>query len=221
MTWALTRGDDRQWTIHIDRMVANGVPYPGAHEPEWELPSHSAVITIREPGRVARDFTFVVADAKSSANAGSVDKTAECRLWARGMYTAEAAVELLARGPKPRMLHSSRPWVITSDTGNTTYVDAERLLEGTGGWSGGETLVVDVALSPRRRALQALGHLSPGHREHSARLGSPGPRLWGLRGHAEPRAGGRVRRHPVAAVNAPKPLSVKARGFGVASCGKR
>lgn len=147
VTWALTHGDDRRWTIHIDRMVANPPFYTGFHEPEWELPSHSAVITLREPGRPFRDFTFVVADAQPSSNAGSVDKTIECRQWARGMYTTKAAVELLARGPQPRMLHSSRPWVITSSTGNTTYVDAKRLLEGTGGWSGGETLVVDVALS--------------------------------------------------------------------------
>lgn len=143
VSWPLRQGSRDGWSIHIDRVVAGSPAHAGAHEPQWELPAHGCVISIREPGQRGRDFQFVVTDLPAAPS----DATTLCRQWARGIYATEAAVELLARGLKPEMLRSDRPWVRTSEIGNTTYVDAKRLLEYTGGWSSGETLVVDVALS--------------------------------------------------------------------------
>ncbi len=103
------------------------------------------------------------------------------RAWAEGLYPTEAGVELLIRAGQ---IYDGAPWVIAD--GDRAWIDVDRLIEHTGGLSGGERRLVDVAaslLSPERpvdlndaipgmdRAgvdlvLAAIAHASGSH-EHS------------------------------------------------------
>ena len=68
------------------------------------------------------------------------------REWARGMYPLEAGAELLIR--QGRVIYEGAPWL--DDLGRTprmVSVDAGKLLEGTGGLSGGEQRIVRIAAS--------------------------------------------------------------------------
>ncbi len=64
------------------------------------------------------------------------------RAWARGLYPTEAAVELLIRTGH---VYDRAPWGITD--GDRAWIDVDQLIEHTGGLSGGERRLVDVAAS--------------------------------------------------------------------------
>lgn len=65
------------------------------------------------------------------------------RAWAKGVYPVEAGVELLIR--QGRAIYRGAPWL--TDHGEIVTVDADKLLDGTGAWSGGEQRVARIAVS--------------------------------------------------------------------------
>ena len=67
---------------------------------------------------------------------GAADRA---RVWARGVYTTEAGVELLIRSGR---LSDGAPWVLI-DGG----VDLDALVHASGAWSGGEQRIVRIATS--------------------------------------------------------------------------
>ncbi|WP_062516041.1 hypothetical protein [Demequina gelatinilytica] len=80
------------------------------------------------------------------------DRTQEFRAWVRGVYASEAAVEMLARGPRPGMLDDSRPWIEANgnwsvDLGDDYDVITAPLLTTSAAWPTSERAYVDVAVS--------------------------------------------------------------------------
>ncbi len=70
------------------------------------------------------------------------------RTWAKGIYPAEAAVELLIRQGKA--IYEGAPWLREGDTlagERLVYIDVDELVNESGAWSGGERRVVDIAAS--------------------------------------------------------------------------
>lgn len=70
---------------------------------------------------------------------------ADPRAWADGMYTAEAATELLIRAFGGTMADPSRPWIRTSDRGH--WIDFESIPDHLGALSGGEQRLLQIAAS--------------------------------------------------------------------------
>ena len=79
----------------------------------------------------------------NTMNDTSSDLEVSLRAWARGMYTTEAAAELLIRAGHAR---PGAPWLVDAGDGRTG-IEPTRLLASTGTMSGGERRLVDVALS--------------------------------------------------------------------------
>ncbi len=46
-----------------------------------------------------------------------IDTTDQLRRWARGMYTTEAATELLIRAHRGALASIDRPWILAGDHG--------------------------------------------------------------------------------------------------------
>lgn len=70
------------------------------------------------------------------------------RAWAKGLYPAEAGVELLIRQGKA--IYEPAPWLeeLERPEGpSMVSIDVSRLLEEVGAWSGGEQRVVRIAAS--------------------------------------------------------------------------
>jgi len=72
------------------------------------------------------------------------------RRWAEGIYTTEAGVELLIR--QGRAIYERAPWLIETDWAEAgrprmVALDVDALLDGTGGYSGGESRVIRIAAS--------------------------------------------------------------------------
>lgn len=65
------------------------------------------------------------------------------RRWARGLYPAEAGVELLLR--QELAIYDGAPWI--RHEGGYAAIDPEALLDQTAGWSGGERRLVAIAAS--------------------------------------------------------------------------
>jgi hypothetical protein len=68
----------------------------------------------------------------------------ELRAWARGMYSDEAAVELIIR---LGLAHETQPWIGPLSVDGHRWVDAEVLVEASGAWSGGEKRIIRIAAS--------------------------------------------------------------------------
>lgn len=71
------------------------------------------------------------------------ETAAAVRAWAKGIYPLEAGAELLIR--QGRAIYAGAPWL--EDRGDVVAVDADRLLDGAGAWSGGEQRLVRIAAS--------------------------------------------------------------------------
>jgi hypothetical protein len=67
------------------------------------------------------------------------------RLWARGMYTTEAATELLIRAGNGTYTAIGRPWITATDGGY--WVDFAVINEHLGALSGGEQRILRIAAS--------------------------------------------------------------------------
>lgn len=125
----------------------------------------------------------------TTENHGSVH--AGLRAWARGMYTTEAAVELLIRSG--RALYPAAPWLTQRSDGKIA-LDFDQLDEAAGAWSGGERALVAIAVSlvdPERPVqlgdeiarldrddvalvLAAIAHTSGSHQHSGLRHGADG-----------------------------------------------
>ena len=73
------------------------------------------------------------------------DTTDQLRRWARGMYTTEAATELLIRAHKSTFASIHRPWIKPGDHGY--WIDFPAITEHLGGMSGGEQRLLRIAAS--------------------------------------------------------------------------
>lgn len=71
------------------------------------------------------------------------------RAWAEGIYSTEAGVELLIRQGKA--IRKGAPWLDEfepiGDRPRMVAINVDELLDGTGGWSGGERRIVRIAAS--------------------------------------------------------------------------
>lgn len=68
----------------------------------------------------------------------------ELRAWAAGMYTTEAAVELLIRGFEGRFAAAGNPWITENENG-AHWVNFENLPAQTGALSSGERAYLHIA----------------------------------------------------------------------------
>jgi hypothetical protein len=69
----------------------------------------------------------------------------ELRRWEHGMYTTEAATELLVRAHRGAFASIERPWVKPGDHGY--WIDFPAITEHVGGMSGGEQRLLRIAAS--------------------------------------------------------------------------
>ncbi len=69
----------------------------------------------------------------------------QLRAWARGMYTTEAATELLIRAHHGTFVDPSRPWISNED--NWYWIDFASIPEHLGALSGGEQRLLRIAAS--------------------------------------------------------------------------
>lgn len=76
----------------------------------------------------------------------SVDTADDLRAWAKGMYTTEAAVELLLRGFNGRFAESECPWIQLNDAGGW-WLELEAIPDNVGGLSSGERAFLLIAAS--------------------------------------------------------------------------
>lgn len=76
----------------------------------------------------------------------SVDAADDLRAWAKGMYTTEAAVELLIRGFNGRFADVGYPWIQLNDQGGY-WVDLEAIPGNVGVLSSGERAYLLIAAS--------------------------------------------------------------------------
>jgi hypothetical protein len=73
------------------------------------------------------------------------------RAWARGIYPVEAGAELLIR--QRRTIYDGAPWLTEQESSyaparsRMVAIDVGALLEGTGGYSGGERQLIRIAAS--------------------------------------------------------------------------
>lgn len=91
----------------------------------------------------------------------------DLRAWAKGMYTIEAATELLIRGFGGKFAAPGNPWVYTSSepqgTGQVSaWIDFEAIPEEAGVLSGGERRFLLLAASLAEDVPVVLGDLVPG-----------------------------------------------------------
>ena len=75
----------------------------------------------------------------------SIDITDHLRRWARGMYTTEAATELLIRAHRGALASIDRQWIKPGDHGY--WIDLPAITEHLGGMSGGEQRLLQIAAS--------------------------------------------------------------------------
>src|SRR6476659_1592930 len=71
--------------------------------------------------------------------------TDQLRQWACGMYTTEAATELLIRARNGAFASIDRPWIKSGDHGY--WIDFPAITELLGGMSGGEQQLLRIAAS--------------------------------------------------------------------------
>ncbi|MFC7622461.1 ABC transporter ATP-binding protein [Microlunatus sp. GCM10028923] len=76
-------------------------------------------------------------------NTTKIDNATRLREWARGLYTTEAAAELLIRAMSGRLMNG--PWIGCEDDG-TVWFDTSQVRE-AGYLSGGERRLLDLAAS--------------------------------------------------------------------------
>jgi hypothetical protein len=69
----------------------------------------------------------------------------QLRAWARGLYTTEAATELIIRAFNGRFATTGQPWIRPTDHGHWTDFDA--IPEHLGALSGGEQRLLRIAAS--------------------------------------------------------------------------
>ena len=74
-----------------------------------------------------------------------MDITDQLRRWARGMYTTEAATELLIRAHNGIFASIEQPWIKPSD--RAYWIDFPAITEYLGGLSGGEQRLLRIAAS--------------------------------------------------------------------------
>ena len=91
----------------------------------------------------------------------------DLRAWARGMYTIEAATELLLRGFGGKFASPGNPWVHTSTEppgpGQVkAWIDFASIPEQAGMLSGGERLFLMLAASLAEDVSVVLGDVMPG-----------------------------------------------------------
>ena len=99
-----------------------------------------------------------------------VDHTSRLRDWAAGMYTVEAAVELLVRGFGGRFAAVGQPWVHT-DRGpdGRPWIDFESMPAQVGVLSSGERALLLIAASIAGGSTVDLAEVLPAlSREHTA-----------------------------------------------------
>jgi hypothetical protein len=80
----------------------------------------------------------------------------DLRAWAKGMYTYEAATELLLRAFNGRYADARQPWIRTDDSGKP-WIDFESIPELIGGSSTGERSILLLAASIAADVPIALG----------------------------------------------------------------
>lgn len=76
----------------------------------------------------------------------SVDTAEDLRAWAHGIYTTEAAVELLIRGFHGRFAEVGNPWIEPNDHGGF-WVNMEAIPGNVGALSSGERAYMLIAAS--------------------------------------------------------------------------
>ena len=76
----------------------------------------------------------------------TTDTTAALREWARGMFTTEAATELLIRSFQGRFAAAGNPWVLTGDD-HGLWLDFDAIPSLVGALSSGERAVLLIAAS--------------------------------------------------------------------------
>lgn len=91
----------------------------------------------------------------------------DLRAWARGMYTIEAATELLLRGFDGKFAAPGNPWVHTSKTPEgpqqvSAWIDFASIPEEAGPLSGGERRFLMLAASLAEDVPVGLGDLVSG-----------------------------------------------------------
>jgi hypothetical protein len=74
-----------------------------------------------------------------------IDITDQLRRWARGLYTTEAATELLIRARNGAFASIDRPWIKPGDHGY--WIDLPAITEHLDGLSGGEQRLLRIAAS--------------------------------------------------------------------------
>lgn len=121
----------------------------------------------------------------------TTDTATALREWARGMFTTEAATELLIESFRGRFAALGNPWVRPGDD-NGAWIDFDAIPSQVGGLSSGERALLLIAASiggstqvnlgdgvcslDRRHlglVLAALAHASGSHRHGTAGFESP------------------------------------------------
>ena len=74
-----------------------------------------------------------------------IETTDQLRQWARGLYTTEAATELLIRAHHSTFASIQRPWIKPTD--NAHWIDFPAITEHLGALSGGEQRLLRIAAS--------------------------------------------------------------------------
>ncbi|MFT8395936.1 hypothetical protein [Propionibacterium sp.] len=94
------------------------------------------------------------------------DIASAIRAWAKGLYAAEAGVELLIRSG--RAIYDGAPWITRH--GDVAAIDPDVLVAETGAWSGGEQRLVRIAASLLGGPPVDLAEDIPGLDRHNAAL---------------------------------------------------
>lgn len=81
----------------------------------------------------------------------------DLRAWAKGMYTYEAATELLLRAFNGRYADPRQPWIHTDEHSGKPWIDFESIPEHLGGSSTGERNILLLAASIAADVPIALG----------------------------------------------------------------
>ena len=81
----------------------------------------------------------------------------DLRAWAKGMYTLEAATELLIRAFGGVYAEAGQPWIHTDEYSGKPWIDFEAIPEHIGGSSSGERSLLLLAASIAADVSVALG----------------------------------------------------------------
>jgi hypothetical protein len=81
----------------------------------------------------------------------------DLRAWAKGMYTLEAATELLIRAFGGVYAEAGQPWIHTDEYSGKPWIDFEAIPEHIGGSSSGERSLLLLAASIAADVPVALG----------------------------------------------------------------